>query len=396
MKYRILVMTAFGLLASCTIKTIKLKNVKHGQLQATKTLKLVETKKILLDSSTAPSPQYSQMFKDSTGVNYFTFLNAYNSSIYFYNYNTLKLVKKITYDKKGPDGILKPTGYYIKTMDSIYVYNMAFIELFLTNGKGKVISKKSLIGGEKMGKSPWHLKYPQYYTRTAAPFIATKNKLLLTGQFMFTVPDSIIDTFKFTAYIDYNMKDINFKHGYPKTLYGHGYNWDDQILTDVFPELHPDGDKLIYSFPVSHDVYLTKLNSKGYKKVYAGSNEAGSISSIPKKTKKTNREILGKSILRQDLYGALKYDKYRKIYYRFICRAIPDATIHTALKEKPIAVIIMDKEFNYLGETTLGTGKEWYWQNSFVTEEGLNIEYLDNDDIDEVALTLKIFIIEDL
>ncbi len=68
MKYRILVIAAIGLLASCTIKTIKLKNVKQGQLQATKTLKLVETKKILLDSNTARSPQYSQRksyyFKD--------------------------------------------------------------------------------------------------------------------------------------------------------------------------------------------------------------------------------------------------------------------------------------------------------------------------------------------
>ncbi|MFS4456929.1 DUF4221 family protein [Maribacter sp. 2304DJ31-5] len=396
MKFRFLVIIAVGLLASCNTKTIEINNPNKGKLHATKTLKLVETKKILLDADTAPKPQYIQIFKDTSGIRNFTFLNRYTNSIYFYDYNSLEFIKKITYDKEGPDGILGPMGYHIKTLDSIYVYNMPFIELFLTNGKGQVLTKKSLAGSNNLKKSPWYYRYPQYYPRTVTPFLETPKKLLFTGQFMFSVPDSIINTFKLTANIDYNMNAIEFGHGYPKELYGHGYNWNDQILTDAFLELHPDGDKLIYSFPISHDVYITSLYSEGYQKMYAGSNEAGSISSIQKEIKKTNREILGRSILGQDLYGALKYDKYRKIYYRFICRAIPDATIHTSLEEKPVGIIIMDKDFKYLGETILGIGKEWNWQNSFVTEEGLNIEYLEEDDIDEVALILKIFTVKDI
>ena len=52
----------------------------------------------------------------------------------------------------------------------------------------------------------------------------------------------------------------------------------------------------------------------------------------------------------------------------------------------------MDKDFKYLGETILGIERQYHWKNAFVTEEGLNIEYLDAGDIDEVNLILKIFI----
>ena len=50
----------------------------------------------------------------------------------------------------------------------------------------------------------------------------------------------------------------------------------------------------------------------------------------------------------------------------------------------------MDKEFLYLGEKLLGTGEKWNWKNSFVTEEGLNIEYIDSSDIEDSYMRFKI------
>ena len=75
---------------------------------------------------------------------------------------------------------------------------------------------------------------------------------------------------------------------------------------------------------------------------------------------------------------------------------MPDAPKDTSWKEKEIAVIIMDEEFNYLGETTLGTENEWNWHNSFVTKEGLNIEYLEDSDIREVNISFKTDIVQNL
>ncbi len=276
-------------------------------------------------------------------------------------------------------------------MDSIYVYNKALMELFLTNSNGQVLAKKSLIGDNNLRKSPWFLSYPQYNPETVTPFIETSKELLFTGQSFTTVNDTLINKFKFTAYIDYKLDHISFSHTYPKELYGFDYNWIGDLYTKVFVELHPDGDKLIFSFPVSHDLYIADIHSNAYHKVYAGSNEAGTNYSINKRPDKVSSETIFVHYAKQNDYAAIKYDKFREVYYRFFKTAIPNPNRFSRPNDKFIGVIIMDKNFNYLGEKLLGTGKQWYWQNSFVTKEGLNIEYMDNDDVDEVSLTLKIF-----
>jgi hypothetical protein len=209
---------------------------------------------------------------------------------------------------------------------------------------------------------------------------------------MRTVPDTLIDKFKFTAHIDYRNSQVDFYNTYPQSLYGFNYNWEGEIFTEVFTDLHPDGDKLICSFPVSHDLYLTELESGIYRKVYAGSNFVQTIRSVAKDPRKVSRSELILHVIKQNEYAAIKYDKWRKVYYRFLLKGMPDADIHTQYKEKPIAVIMMDEDFKYLGETVLGPWKQWNWHNSFVTKEGLNIEYLDENDIEEVNLSLKILI----
>ena len=84
------------------------------------------------------------------------------------------------------------------------------------------------------------------------------------------------------------------------------------------------------------------------------------------------------------------YDPWRKAYYRFMQQGIKGATSQDQLTEKPVVVIMMDEQFNYLGETVLGTSDVWNWNNSFVTKEGLNIEYIDESDIDEQYMRFKI------
>lgn len=389
MKFRLLCTYILILLAvGCHNNIAEIKNEKKEKLKATCELKVNATKSIILDSITAPRPQYTQVYTDPSGTRCFTFLNTYTNSIYFYNYSTLEFIKKITYNKKGVDGIQSIKGYHIKNMDSIYLYNMPFTEIVLTNNKSKIRNKISLRGGGN--QKTWFIFYPQYYPATVNPLFEIQGKLLFTGQYFFSVPDSMIARFKFNAQLDLKTNKVDFMHTYPKQLYGSGYNWEGGLFTEVFPELHPDGDKLIYSFPVSHDLYITGLNSGVYTKVYAGSNIAGTIYSIDRDPNKTRGEMALVHYAKQDLYAAIKYDKYRKVYYRFILKGISDATVRTRKEEKPISVIIMDENFNYLGETVIGTGEEWCWQNSFVTEEGLNIEYIKKN-LDESHLTLKIF-----
>lgn len=388
MSIRLYLISLFFLFISCTNNNISIRNEKKGKLESTFQLVTSGEKKYYLDSETAPKPPYIQMFTDSLGKRMLTFLNPYKGSIYFYNYEDTICIKKIVYEREGANAILRPAGYYIKNKDSIYVYNMPMTEVDLTDTTGVVKKRISLRTDER----DWPDRYPQYWLKTVDPFILIKDKILLTGQTFRSLPISKIDNFKFTACIDIHSNDVKFCYTYPKEIYGSNSNWEDGIATQVYPALSSKGE-LIHSFPASHDLYLYDWDSNIVTKVYAGSNVATTIHSIDyDEPRRTPGELCLSHYVREDMYGAIIYDPYRKVYYRFLERGIPNASIKTSMSEKLINVIIMDENFDYLGETTLGQGKEWNWANSFVTQEGLNIEYVDRDDINEDYLILKIFI----
>ncbi|MDR1258032.1 MAG: DUF4221 domain-containing protein [Tannerellaceae bacterium] len=382
---------SIAMLVSCTDRVATIKNEKAGKLVATHQLTAVAEKRIFLDDDTAPQPPYMQMIEDVPGMRILTFLNPHNQSVYLYDYDTERYIKKISYEKEGPDGILNPAGYYIKNMDSIYVYNMPLIELVLTDSAAHVKDKISFYNKEP----DWALYNPQYLFSTTCPMINTGNRLVLPGMVPFSFPDTLIDKFRFTTHIDLGTGRIEYHNTYPEKLYGHNYNWNDVVFTQAYPALSPTGE-IIFSFPVSHNLYVTKPGTDDYTTVYAGSNVARTIRSIDREQRGTPSELIWVSYLQQDTYSAILYDPWRHVYYRFMEQGIPDATTATQAKEKPIIIILMDELFNYMGETAIGTGSEWNWKNSFATEEGLNIEYIDNKDLDEAYLNFKIFKIQSL
>jgi hypothetical protein len=373
------------LTSSCTRQTIRVVNENKGKLIATHELVIDGEKKFYLDSVTAPFPPYIQMITDSTGSNLLTFLNPYNNSIYFYNYTGTNYINRIQYYREGANAILKPAGYYIHNMDSIYIYNMPMTEIVLSNGDGAVKNRISL----RSNDPEWPLYLPQYLLSTVNPIYEIGRHLIITGQSFFSIPEQNLAKFRFSAYIDMQSNHINYSHTYPEEIYGKNSNWEGGLPTQVYPALSPNGS-LLYSFPASHDLYISDYNSGEYKKVYGGGNNANTIRSIDREAKNTQDELVVAHYLQQDMYAAVLYDKFRNIYYRFLLKGVPGATFSTPKEEKTIIIIIMDENFNYLGETNIGTGKEWNWNNSFITREGLNIEYI-GDDLNEDYLIFKIF-----
>ncbi|MDR2915845.1 MAG: DUF4221 domain-containing protein [Tannerella sp.] len=371
---------------------MNIKNEKKGELKAGYQLVVSSEKRILLDYETAPKPPYVQMMKNLNGKQILTFFNPHKYAIYFYDYETAAYTGKIEYEKQGPNAILALDGYYIKNMDSIYVYSRSLVEVVLTDSTGRVKQRISLCNNRS--NREWFRYYPQYIPATDNPLIEYQGKLIMTGLSPFSIADSLIRKFHFTACIDLISSNVEFTHTYPRELYGSDANWQDPFFMQPYPELSPTGE-LLYSFPISHDVYITQRDAEDYRTVYAGSNAARTIHSINDGSEKTPKEVILAHILQQDLYGAIRHDPYRKVYYRFMSQGIPDASVKTRLEEKPVTVIMMDEQFNYMGETVIGTGEEWNWKNSVVTSEGLVMEYIDpNVDSGEEYLILKTFTIE--
>lgn len=381
----------FSVFSSCSQSVVLCENRLENKLQSTHSLVVSSDKSIILDDFTASKSPYMQLYDDSLGVKMLTLLNPYNNSVYFFDYVSGAFIKKISYEKEGPNAILSIAGYYIKNMDSIYVYNRPLVEVVLTNAIGHVKKRLSL-----QGHGPdWAKSYPQYAFSTVCPILEIDDHLILTGLCPFSIENSAINKFKFTACIDLTDNKIDFHHTYPSEIYGNNANWEDPLFLQVYPTLSPTGD-LIHSFAASHDLRITTWNSNVHRNVYGGSNVAGAISSIDWDflSGRTPKELIYTHYLQQDLYAAILYDPWRKVYYRFLQQGIKEATTRTQLTEKPVIVIIMNEQFNYLGETLIGKGTEWNWSNSFVTKEGLNIEYVDSKDTDEKYMKFKIFTVK--
>ena len=386
--YKIYVLLLWAvLLISCTSNVASIKNEKQGELKASYLLNIINERKFALDEETAAKPMYMQLYTDSSMNRFLTLLNAYNNSIYVFDYNTRKYIKRIQYDQEGPNGILSPQAYYIKNWDSIYVLDRMKIELVLTDSLGNCHGRMPL---KNNMDTEWALYYPQYELSTINHIMEYGGKLMLCGFSPFSLEKDNRDKFRFTACVDMATGQVEYRDLYPQALYGHDYNWEGAFATIVYPCLLNDG-KLIYSFPVSHDLYLYDLNGEQVQKIYGGSNAAGTIHSINHERKHTPKEMIMENILQQDLYGGILYDPYREIYYRFMLSAIPSATHETPISDKKICVIMMDKDFNYMGETIIGKYSDWKWENSFVTAEGLHIECIDRNDLEEEYLYFKVF-----
>lgn len=376
---------------SCSSRHIvRIENEQKGNLAPLYELLISDSVQYCLDAETAPKSSYMQIYRDSLN-DYLTLLNSYNNSIYIFDNSNQKLIKRISYDKEGANGILGMGGYYIRNMDSIYIYNRPLLEILLTDSTGKVKEHISLRNLD----IDWTNNYPQYDLSSVCPILEKNGKLILTGFSPFAIKESLLKKFHYTAYIDINSKQVEFYHKYPMNLYGDDMNWDDPVFMQVYCAISP-ADNLVHSFPISHNLIINKFGSDEETIVYGGCNSASTISSIDWElftAQKTPTELVLLHYLKQDLYGAIIYDPWRKVYYRFMQKGISDASTKNSMDEKQIVLILFDDEFNYLGEKMIGNGKNWYIQNAFVTDKGLNIQYLDQNDIEEQYLKFKVFTI---
>ena len=389
MKYLFVFIFVFSL--ACNFDQKRIDNPFEGKLKGTYDLSIIGEKSFILDNLTGQKNQYSQLYLDSEKRRIFSFLNYNTKTIYFYDYESTEFLETIEITQKDSNTIKYITAYLVKNKDSIFFHDDINQKILLLNKNKELKDSLSLISKMNPNILEWTLKYPQYNPTASSPMFYSKQGLIYTGQYMWAIPKSIIKDFKFTALVD--LKNRNVKHisNYPESIYGDNA-WDDPIFTTVYSDLDFVNNILIYSFPTSHDIYVLNLLTKEQKVYFGGSNLARTITSIPKMKQGdlTYREKLKTHIVKTDLYGGIKYDRYNKFYYRFLRQGIKDFKANEDWKDKLLTIIIYNDNFKYLGEKVIGKNKEWNWENSFVTKEGLNIEYIEQQNNDETKITFKI------
>lgn len=347
----------------------------NKEFHETYKLTLIDSISFPLDAESQPLNECMQIYhKPHSDSILFTFYNEYNNSIYLYNYHKPENYQIIHLEKEGPNGVYPyASGYHIKTLDSIYFYSMYVDKIFLLNRDGNIKETYDLLANV-----PSDIYRPTMRLGTGRPLYLINDKLYISGYIHgeFIREDSI----KLPLSIIYDMKtkSSNLKLGYPES-YRRG-NWGEVYYRELFWCYNDSIKRFILSFPNDHNIYLTDLNKTESKP--GGSKYADVIKSIDHSSAfpmPKEKRIL--HYLESYFYSTIVYDKYRNVYYRFVKHPWINPQIKRKPWEKPLSIIIFDKNMNRIGETLVDF-KYRLSSNAFlVTEEGLLLrEHNDNED----------------
>ena len=315
---------------------------------------LIETKEIEfnIDESGEMTAPTIQIF-NKKNTRYFTYI--IENYIYFYKYDSKKIIKKIFIDNEKYGFI---DSYKIKSEDSIYIYSYFKQQLFLLNKNAKKINS-------------WSLK--NYCSKNSVyPSGTTNTPIEIIGDdvYMTSIP-SKNNEFNLGLFCNINNNKIS-EHFNTKTYKFYKKHLISQYY-EIYSTVNRSSNKFIYSFPLENNIYVYDKTKKESEKYYAGSRKIKTINKYFKDWKNDNKSLDFYS--KTPNYHSILFDKFRNCYYRFAYLPIDTTKSYTKeelITKKPLVVIILDEKFQKIGETLLN--KENYLPHiSFITKEGLNI-----------------------
>lgn len=343
------------LLASC--KREKTSSSYHCKLEATESIK-----KFSLDSDVRYNAFYLFTFNNGKGKEYLSFLNYRTNQILFYDFATSEFLFKLKLNSEGPNGVVQPTGFYIKDFDNIYVSSYAY------NGLMKVDTLCNLIQKIPYGMTSTGYKVIPSYNPSSHPYIppvVIDDKIYITQNAVnhfHPIAETPVSVIIDTVYKKCESLSLTYD-----ILTADELQANDSRFSRAY-----NGKEFIYSFYVSEDIIVASIDHSEIKKIKVKSKYIDSPTARQEDTEqgpKLNLELAR--------YGDLIYDPYREVYYRF---AYPKTTLEDNINwwgkavygRKKFSVIILDKDYQVIGET-LFPESIYNSYVSFVHKDGLYI-----------------------
>jgi hypothetical protein len=312
------------------------------------------------------------LYTDEEEKEYLMFQNGYSSEILIYGLDDKQLVKKIKFNHEGNNGVGTFYGFYFKNKDEIYLPSNSGATIYQVNDRGEIL--KEIDYGEYA--YPLSVLTTRSYSLSYVPFFFIDSDLYIIQHPNFEYGDKILDRSPTTLIVDtlrHTVKPSSFT--FPlivssKEFYSGGKNFD-YNYSRIF-----DGKQIIYSFLYDENIYITSTQNDLIKKVPINSRYIDLIK--PPVLKDETYLSYGRKLCEIASYGNLIYDKYRDVYYRF---AYP-LTEMEDLKEyfelvrfgrKRFSIIILDHDFNIIGETPLFSDYAYAPRMFFVAKDGLYI-----------------------
>ena len=320
---------------------------------------------LLLDSDTKSNTKSLFLYKNKTGKEYITFQNQFKNEIYFYNIENQKFEFKITPNLDGNNGVGMSFGYYIQNLDSIFLTNSEVEEIALIDSSAKL--KEQLVYDKASDGTLLRRSFST--TNFFRPLTIIGNKIYTISRCNRNIhPNPVSIT------IDMKTKKVDYlPFEYPQ-IQNNINKMKTFGLEDQFSRVF-DGNHFIYSFYFEEDIFVASIDHKKIQRKKVKSKYINSVRLLDDFGKSTIQEAC-----ENPNYGNMIYDPYRSVYYRI---AFPEVEFDHKLEmneaielldygRKKFSIIILDKEFNIIGETLFPD----YSYNPgimFIREDGLYI-----------------------
>lgn len=337
------------------------------------TLSQNNIKEFSLDSVTINLINYIQ-YIDIDSINCLSILNEYNNSIYFFDYESSDFSHQIQC-KKSNDVAGNIRGFYYLNKDSIFVYSYASGFLYCMNSEADVFIKHRLAKIVNSNK----MIYPYSYATTFAPLKEYDSKIITIG---LVTGESSLETGEnrpVVSIFDLENKLNSYVINYPEPYVT--YNWGGGLTYRLaYYDLCPES--IIVSFPASHNLLKYSLLTGEQTNYYAGSLAIEYMKSFPySKDTPIDEEKAWEWYMNNPSYEGVLYDKYLDRYYRIARLPVTEFNKDEIGNSKPVVIVILDKNLQYIGEVSLPTDIRFFPTNCFVSRDGFNIQVLtDNED----------------
>ena len=307
-------------------------------------------------------------FTDKKGNRYLTFQDPFQNKICIYEMFTGKHCKTLEIDREGPNGITRLLGYYIKDFDEIYLTNRNLPVIARTDTTGHIFQR---ISYEKTDDGTFLI--PTFESDNHTPLVIIKDTFYVTQG---PVRGKDPDTWPVSCYIDTLHKSVGIlPFNYPQILtelrtVGIGAEF---AYSRCF-----DGSHFVYSFYYEESIRVTSPDHRDMQQIPVKSKYIKQIAN-PHEKGPSDMFLSVKRLCEVPFYADLIYDPYRSVYYRIV---YPETKMEEeeggtyieiwTTGRKRFSIIILDKDFNIIGET-LFPDYTYYSHDMFVGEEGLYI-----------------------
>ena len=294
-----------------------------------------ETVTFNLDSLSSPNIRYSEFFTADDQL-FFTFLNPHNNTVYYYDYSSKELVKKVALESDR-----KLSGYSILGFSRIISYEYWNEMLVLHDSSGaplkmlKVPSVEDSYYAFPSNRSP--VKYSD-----GAVYLAGGNLTLA----------KIAGNAHPVARIDTNLQKFEYTYSFPD-IYENTFFGGNHYNMDISYDYNPKLKSFVFSFPASHSIEVT--SDMVNKKIYcAGSRYIDQIPPFDK----TDIDDSFEFSTENGFYYRIMYDQYRDVYYRF-CLHPSNLVEGINRYTRDLSIVILNNSFEIVGEKFMKNGEDF-------------------------------------